>query len=112
MTNKARALGNGLENRVVTRARKRGLAAWKQPGSGVYADYPNDVVVSTLLGECKVRSTLPSLAQMFEWLEYVESNARKKKGEFDGAFLVFNQKGGRKPKVMLDLDLFLKLLAE
>lgn len=109
MTNKNRALGNGLESRVVTRARKRGLAAYRQPGSGVYADYPNDVVVATLLGECKVRSTLPSLAQLFEWLGNAERNAQ---GKFEGAFLVFNQKGSRKPKVVLDLDLFLKLLAE
>ena len=108
MTNRNRALGNGLEARVVSRAKERGLRAHQQPGSGIYKDYPNDVVVNGMLGECKVRTTLPSLAQLLEWLAYVESNS--KKGEYTGAFLVFNQKGSRKPKVMLDLDLFLDIL--
>lgn len=109
MTNKNRALGNGLESRVVARSLRRGLRAHRQPGSGVFREYPNDVVVERLLGECKVRSDLPSLAKMFEWMENAQANAKRKR--FVGSFLVFNRKGSRKPVVMMDLDLLLDILA-
>lgn len=108
MTNPNRALGNGLERRVVDRAKKRGLSAHRQPGSGVYTDHPNDVVVAGLLGECKVRSRHPSYSEMQEWLEGAQANAHKAK--MPGAFLVYNVKGSRTPRVMLDLDLFLDIL--
>jgi hypothetical protein len=94
---------------VVKRAQARNLKAEKQPGSGVYQDFPNDVVVHGLLGECKVRSSHPSLALLLIWLAGAEENA--KKHGFPGAFLVYNQKGSKAPRVLLDLDLFLDLLA-
>lgn len=103
-------LGNGLEERVVKRALALGLDARRQPGSGVYKAYPNDVVVGDLLGECKVRSRHPSYIEMQEWLEYAQDNAKRLK--MRGAFLVYNVKGSRTPRVLLDLDLFLALMAE
>lgn len=110
MANKNKALGSGLETRVVDRARAKGLSARRQPGSGVFTEYPNDVVVEGFLGECKVRSTHPSLAQMLDWLGTTEFHAEA--AGYRGAFLVYNQKGSRTPVVLLDLDLFLSLLAE
>lgn len=110
MTNKSKARGTGWEVRLVNRAKKRGLSARRQPGSGVYPQYPNDVVVEGMLGECKMRTDHPSMAQMVEWLRGVEANAAKH--EFPGAFLAYNHKGSRKPIVMIDLETFLGLLNE
>ena len=110
MSNPNKALGTGLENRVVERAHKRGIPAAKQPGSGIFKDYPNDVVVGGYLGECKVRSRHPSYIDMQEWLEYAQANA--KKARMPGAFLVYNVKGSRMPRVLLDLDLFLDIVAQ
>lgn len=107
MPNKNKALGSGLETRVVNRAHAHGLPAHKQPGSGTFTAFPNDVVVTDLLGECKVRSTHPSFNELDEWLTGAERNAA---GRFRGAFLVYNPKGSRHPRVMLDLDLFLSIL--
>lgn len=119
MSNPRKALGTGLENRVVQRAQARGLRANRQPGSGMFRDYPNDVVIEVelpgvgllrLLGECKVRSRHPSYIEMQEWLEGAQENARKAK-TFTGAFLAYNVKGSRTPRVLLDLDLLLNLLS-
>ncbi len=114
MSNPNKTLGTGLENRVVERAKAKGLTAHRQPLSGVLKDYPNDVAVqldsgTTLLGECKVRSTHPSYNQMQDWLENAQINA--KRAGFEGAFLVYNPKGSRTPRVLLDLDLFFLLLS-
>jgi Holliday junction resolvase len=109
MSNPNKTLGSSLETRVVKRAEARGLKAQRQPGSGVYSTFPNDVIVHGLLGECKVRSAHPSYSEMQHWLDNVEANARR--NGFPGAFLVYNQKGSRVPRVLLDLDLFLDLLA-
>ena len=115
MTTQSKALGNGLENRVVTWARRFGLTAARQPGSGVFADFPNDVTIQlpdgeTLLVECKVRSVPPSFAVLLGWLARVTANA--KAAGYGAAILVFNQKGSRKPKVLLDLDTFLRLVTK
>jgi hypothetical protein len=113
MSNTRKALGSSLESRVVQRAQKAGLLAARQPGSGVYADYPNDVVVDTaqggLLVECKVRSTTPSLSQLLLWLHGCQSNAQR--AGYGGGALVYNAKGSRRPVVLIDLDLFLSLLS-
>lgn len=109
MSNQRKALGSGLETRVVKRATALGLSAHRQPGSGVFQEHPNDVVVEGLLGECKVRSRHPSYTEMQQWLEGCQQHA-KKAGEFRGAFLVYNEKGSRTPRVLLDLDLFLDIL--
>ena len=119
MANNNKSLGTGLETRVVKRARDRGLEASRQPGSGVFRDFPNDVVVEAnvpglgvlrLLGECKVRSRHPNYSEMQEWLEAAQENAKKSK-QFQAAFLTYNVKGSRIPRVMLDLDDFLDILA-
>ena len=118
MTNRNKTLGTGLENRVVAKALAAGLTAHKQPLSGVLKEYPNDVVVEYednhhrshgLLGECKVRSTHPSYTEMQEWLEKAQTNA--KRVGLEGAFLTYNVKGSRTPRVLLDLDLFFSLLS-
>src|SRR5690242_20352298 len=109
MPNPNKALGSGLEARVVKRANLLGLEAHRQPGSGIFRDYPNDVVVAGHLGECKVRSTNPSLNELLGWLDGVENAAVKAK--MPGGFLVFNRKGSRHPKVLCDLTYFLVLLS-
>ena len=108
MSNPSKALGTGLENRVVARAKAAGLTAHKQPLSGILKDYPNDVMVEGLLGECKVRSRHPSYTEMQEWLENAQINAKRINAA--GAFLVYNVKGSRTPRVLLDLDLFFLIL--
>lgn len=112
MSNPRKALGSGLERRVVDRAKAHGLVAHKQPLSGSLRAYPNDVVVQldngdALLGECKVRSRHPAYSEMQEWLEGCQDNAKRE--HYEGAFLVYNVKGSRTPRVLLDLDLFLRL---
>lgn len=108
MSNPRKALGFGLERRVVNRAKAHGLAARRQPLSGSLSEYPNDVVVEDLLGECKVRSSHPSYNEMDGWLAGCEEHAAEQK--MLGGFLVYNPKGSQHPRVMLDLDLFLCLL--
>jgi Holliday junction resolvase len=108
--NKSKARGTGWEVRLVNRARKRELEARRQPGSGAYKGIPNDVVVEGWLGEAKMRTDHPSMAQMMEWLRGVEANAEEH--GFAGAFLAYNHKGSRKPVVMIDLEAFLGLLRE
>lgn len=108
MANRNKALGSALEYRVVDKAQQLGLQARRQPLSGVLKEYPNDVVVEDLLGECKVRSTHPSYTELQEWLEGCQANAKRMKMR-DG-FLVYNVKGSRTPRVLCDLDLFLSLL--
>lgn len=115
MSNRNKALGSALETRVVERARKRGLPASRQPGSGVFRDYPNDVVVGDLLIECKVRSAHPSLSDVLSWLYNVQDNAARLKAkgsQMRGGVVVYNTKGEKMPRVLLDLDLFLDLCAE
>lgn len=120
MTNRSKSLGYGLERRVVNRANKKpGMHAQRQPGSGIYRDHPNDVVVEIdtrrfrllrLLVECKLRSDRPSLTKLLEWLEYVETNAART-GDFDGALLVYADKGSQHLRALMDFDLLLDLLA-
>lgn len=107
-------LGSGLETRVVRRAQRLGMEARRQPGSGVYREFPNDVLIDTpgmrVLVECKVRSEHPSMKEMLGWLENVEKNGRGMR--FPGmGVVVYNPKGSRKPKVLMDLDEFLGLVA-
>ena len=109
MPNRNKARGSGWEQRLVARAQKHGLRAHRQPGSGVFPDHPNDAVVESYLVECKMYTDHPSMTQFMAWLDGVRANA--KKHEFAGAFLAYNHKGSRKPVVMVDLDLFLDLLA-
>lgn len=97
MTTKTKALGHALEVSSVKKATKRGLEASVQPGSGIYADFPKDIVLEELLGECKKRSTPPSLAQMEKWLEGAD-------------FLVYAHKGSREQLVLLRYDTFLDVL--
>jgi hypothetical protein len=106
--NRNKELGSSLERRVVAKARRHGLTAQRQPLSGSLSEYPNDVVVEGLLGECKVRSIHPSYNEMEEWLAGCEEHAAEHK--MLGGFLVYNPKGSKKPRVMLDLDLFFLLL--
>lgn len=101
--------GTAFEKRVVERATKAGLDARKQPGSGQYEGYPNDVVVANWLGECRSYTDHPSMTKFMEWLADVQANSVKDKRE--GSFLVYNQIGSRRPIVMLRLEDFLFLLA-
>ena len=113
MSNPNKALGTGLENRVVAKAKAAGLTAHKQPLSGILKEYPNDVAIQlangyALVVECKVRSTHPSYNEMQDWLENAQINAKRE--GYEGAILVYNPKGSRTPRVLLDLDLFFLIL--
>lgn len=114
MTSRAKALGKGLEDRLVAKATQSGLPAHKQPLSGALADYPGDVVLDTLLAECKVRSAVVDargekhVPLNLDYLRKVQAQA--KRGGFDDGVLVVRAKGSSKPVVVCDLDLFLLLL--
>ena len=113
MSNPSKELGTALEHRVVAKAKAHGLVARKQPLSGILKEYPNDVAIQldsgdALLVECKVRSRHPSYTEMQEWLENAQINAKRE--GFEGAFLVYNVKGSRTPRVLMDLDLFFLLI--
>lgn len=101
--------GSAFELRVVQRATKAGLEARKQPGSGQFEGFPNDVVVANWLGECKTYTDHPSMTKFMEWLADVKANSVKDGRE--GSFLVYNQIGSRRPIVMLALEDFFFLLA-
>jgi hypothetical protein len=107
--NRNKASGTAFENSVVRKALIQGLRAHRQPGSGVFKDHPNDLVVEGWLGEAKTRTDHPSVAQLMDYLAGVQANA-KARGEFAGGFLVYNKKGSRRPIVMLSLDDFLSIL--
>lgn len=114
--NNNKNLGTALEKRVVEKAVAAGLNSTKQPGSGVFKDYPSDVVVENILVECKVRSAefIPPATRYvridMNWLEKVREEAEKA-GFLDGV-VVINAKGSRNPSVLISLDFFLTLLVE
>lgn len=116
MSNQKKALGTGLENRVVERARAKGLEAKKQPLSGVLKDYPHDCVIEGVLVECKVRSPqIDAKGQQYirlniDWLLQTIKDAEAH--GFDSAVLVVNAKGSREPMVMLRYNDYLTLRSE
>jgi Holliday junction resolvase len=116
MANPNKTLGSALENRVVERAKAKGLKAARQPGSGVYKAFPHDAVVEQLLVECKVRSTHlnaagdKTLSIQLEWLRKVQEKAIE--GGFEQGIVVVNPKGSQKPLVLCDLDWFLGILSK
>jgi Holliday junction resolvase len=107
-------LGSAFESRVVKRASEKGLKARKQPGSGVYAGLPNDVVIENLLVECKVRSASLTakgekrLTIDLDWLRGVQTAATRE-GFRDG-IVVINPKGSARPLVLCDYEFWLELL--
>lgn len=115
MTSRNKALGSSLENRVVERAKAKGLKAQKQPGSGVYRDFPSDCVVDTTLVECKVRAAevdakgARSFRVDLEWWKGVRESADKI--GMEGAAVVVNPKYSKCPLVLIDLDFFLEILS-
>lgn len=115
MTNKNKALGSALENRVVIRASEKGVPAYRQPGSGIYKDHPSDDVIDyTILTECKVRTAqIDAKGNQYirvdtEWKNKVERQAHD--NEFETGIVVVNAKGSRQPFVIVDLDFFLDLV--
>jgi hypothetical protein len=116
MSNQRKALGSALESRVVERAQAAGLCASRQPGSGVFKDFPSDVRVEGGLVECKVRSAgVDAKGQRYlridlDWLRKVKEEAGRSGLEW--AAVVVNPKGSRSPMVLLDLEFFLSLLVE
>jgi hypothetical protein len=116
MPNRNKQLGTGLENRVVERARNHGLVARKQPLSGALKDFPSDVVIENILGECKVRTaSIDAKGQRYvkldlDWKAKVDDQALD--SGFEAAVLVVNAKGSSTPQVVVGLDFFLKLVRQ
>jgi hypothetical protein len=114
VANKPKQLGTALENRVVARARTKGLAAARQPGSGVFKGFPHDATIEDILVECKVRSASVTqkgkrmLTLDLDWLRGVQADAAK--AGFRSGIVVVNAKGESKPLVLVDLDFMLGLL--
>jgi hypothetical protein len=116
MRNNNKRLGSGLEDRVVERASKAGLEARKQPGSGVYKEYPSDAVVENILVECKVRSSSldakgnTNIHINLDWLRKAQKEASE--AGFEGAVVVVNPKGSTRPLALVDLNFLIQLLVE
>jgi hypothetical protein len=116
VTNKAKQLGTAFEHRIVAWAKKLGLKAHRQPGSGAFKGLPHDAVIENILVEAKVRSTAVNqrgeymLSIDMRWLRRVQEDAIKAK--FDYGILVVNAKGDQRPVVLLDFEEYLKLVSE
>jgi Holliday junction resolvase len=115
MSNPKKALGTSLENRVVRKAKAAGLDAKKQPGSGVYHDFPADVVIESTLVECKVRAVERRVSgeryiQLdLAWMDQVVQQAEK--AGYEMGVAVFQPKNGRKQYVLIQFEAFLSLLS-
>lgn len=115
MANRNKELGTALENRVVEKAEEHGLTARRQPGSGMFAAYPEDDVVENLLVQAKVQSAHldakgeKCLTLRLGWLKQVEEAAAKH--GFDAGVVVVRPKGSARLLVLCDGDFFLDLLA-
>lgn len=59
----AKAKGYRLEKEVVKSHEDAGIPARRQPGSGIFQDFPHDVEINIggekFIGECKKRASLP-----------------------------------------------------
>jgi len=111
---KQRVTGTTHENLVAAKAQAHGLEARRQPGSGIYKEYPSDVLLDQFLLECKVRSPLPTIdgnekavRVEYNWLNKVMRNA-KTLGKL-GAVVV-KPKGQQKQMVLMDFDDWLELV--
>ena len=113
MTNKNKILGTAQETRIVKRAKDVGLEARKQPGSGVYKDFPADLVIGSGLGEAKTRSSYEVAGRKvvqfeLEWLKQVVRQSEENGFEWGAVF--FHPKGTQEQYVFLTLDSFLELV--
>lgn len=106
--------GTRLETQVVERAHEAGLEAHRQPGSGMYEDYPSDAVIENLLIECKCGYVHLNAAGektftfQLAWMTKVEMNA--KKAGFRGAAVIVKPGTSRRSLAIVDLNLLLELL--
>lgn len=116
MANQRKRLGTALESTVAKLANEAGIAAKKQPLSGVLTDYPNDVAmdVDGVLAECKVRSVYRDSrgARMLpfdlEWLDKVLKNAKRENFKF--GIVVTRPKNSPRLLVTMELENFLEIL--
>jgi hypothetical protein len=115
MPSKNKALGLSNERQVVGKLRGAGIEAKQQPGSGVYKEYPNDVLIpGGILAECKVRATSMTargeriIPFDMDWLEGCEKNA--KDHNYEHGVVIVKQRNGRKRLAVMDLDYFIELL--
>ncbi len=112
---KQKVKGSRFEGLVVEKARKAGLEASKQPGSGVFKDYPNDAVIEQTLIEAKCGYTelLTSGEKTFKfqlgWIEGVMQHAAEQK--LEGAAVIVKPDKSRHQYAMVDLDYLLFLLS-
>ncbi|WP_220193932.1 hypothetical protein [Ktedonospora formicarum] len=116
MSNRAKALGSSFERKAVRLANEAGVDASKQPGSGVFKEFPNDIILNgDMLGECKVRAyhfnakgekcfTLEK-----SWIDNVCKHAKQLGMRWA---VLFQPKGQQQVYAVIDYDLLLKLLSE
>lgn len=114
MSNPNKRKGSSLETAIVKKAQQQDLYARKQPGSGVYKDFPNDVVLENLLVEAKSGYTRLNSdgSKKFSvdvgWLLRVAENAEK--GNFEAGIVVIKPDGVRTPYAIVSLDYLLRVL--
>lgn len=114
MSNPNKQRGSAFEGKAVKIARDAGLTANKQPGSGVYADYPSDVVIENLLVECKKGYTLEKSdgSRYFQfdlnWLTKVRQFARR--GKFLDGLVFFSPAGSQLSFTVLAVETLIDLL--
>ncbi len=108
--------GSGFESRIVREAQATGLNARKQPGSGVFKDFPNDAVIESILIEAKAGYTRLNVrgekhfSLDVDWINKVLSHA--KESGFDGWLLAMRPDGIRRWWLLGDGQFILDLILE
>lgn len=111
---KEKRKGNRLESRVVKAAQEAGLEARRQPGSGVYKNYPNDAVVAHTLLEMKCGYTELSASGeksfrfQLEWIRNVMKHAKEQ--GFEGGAVIVRPDGSQTCYAVVEVEYLLSLL--
>ena len=75
---KSKAKGTAHENDIRDRLIAAGLNCKRQPGSGMYMDYPDDVIVeiagAEYLLEIKYRQDAMGFKMIYKWMEQSETS--------------------------------------
>ena len=95
---RSRNKGSGYEREVVAAHIARGIAARKMPLSGALRDYPGDVQIAGIIGECK--RTKRSRTSLYDAL--AQGN--------DAADVLFIRDDGQKTLVVMPLEFWMQLL--
>lgn len=95
---RSRNKGSGYEREIVAAHIERGISARKMPLSGALRDYPGDVQIAGMIGECK--RTKRSRTSLYDAL--AQGN--------DAADVLFIRDDGKKTLVVVPFEFWFQLL--